>query len=507
MPRDVLFLALCWACTLSSTTLLITVGPLCARNQGASDAAAPFAVGAFLVGAAVISVPSADLFARYGRRNVFLLGCVFNLVASGLGIAAVLLHNVVLVFCATFSAGLQQGLGQFYRFAAMEVCAPDKKPKAVTLVLTGGVIAAFVGPEVGLRTAMILGKDDEYLASFIAVGVIGVVNSFLCSLPRYPPPPPAASAALLEAEQGAAPPTPPIRLSTLMLQPRCMLAVSVATLAHTSMVMLMSPLVIAMSNAGFPNELTTITLETHFFSMFAPGFLTGKVIAKLGPPTTSIIGIGIFGGAAAVNLLAPSYTGNAISMALWVVGMALCGLGWNLCFSSGTVMLASCYPPEAAARVQGANDFIIFAIAGIGSFGSGYIYDLSGGNVGQGWHALIFCVLGILGLLIGLLLVLTFALRKPSPALPMASAFGSDRDGTSMAIEPGPPSMMDPAMLASASHGLGRISRDNSVLSVFSAVSGSASRVDLRRASFSSEAVFFVSVDDESISGAVEGRD
>ena len=181
--------------------------------------------------------------------------------------------------------------------------------------------------------------------------------------------------------------------------------------------------------------------------------------------------------------------------------MALCGLGWNLCFSSGTVMLASCYPPEAAARVQGANDFIIFAIAGMGSFGSGYIYELSGGNVVQGWHELIFCVLGILGLLIGLLLVLTVALRKPSPALPMASAFGFDRDGTSMAVEPGP------AMLASASHGLGRISRDNSVLSVFSTISGSASRVDLRRASFSSEAVFFVSVDDESISGAVEGRE
>ena len=69
--------------------------------------------------------------------------------------------------------------------------------------------------------------------------------------------------------------------------------------------------------------------------------------------------------------------GGYASMVPWVVGMGLCGVAWNLCFSSGTVMLSTCYRPEDAARVQGANDFVIFAIAGAGSFGSGFLFRAS----------------------------------------------------------------------------------------------------------------------------------
>ena len=43
-----------------------------------------------------------------------------------------------------------QGFGQFYRFAAMEVCPPARKPFAVTLVLSGGVLAAFAGPQLSV---------------------------------------------------------------------------------------------------------------------------------------------------------------------------------------------------------------------------------------------------------------------------------------------------------------------------------------------------------------------
>ena len=148
-------LAMCWACTLSASTLLTAVGPLCAQHLGASTSTAPFAVGAFLMGAALISVPSAALFRRCGRRSGFLVGCVLAVASAGLGAAAVLLQEVALVFAACFAAGLAQGLGQFYRFAAMEVCTPSRKPFAVTLVLSGGVIAAFAGPELANETAAV----------------------------------------------------------------------------------------------------------------------------------------------------------------------------------------------------------------------------------------------------------------------------------------------------------------------------------------------------------------
>lgn len=53
-------------------------------------------------------------------------------------------------------------MGQFYRFAAMEV-DPSSKAIALSLVLSGGVIAAFAGPETALWTkTMLEHKYVEY---------------------------------------------------------------------------------------------------------------------------------------------------------------------------------------------------------------------------------------------------------------------------------------------------------------------------------------------------------
>ena len=81
----------------------------------------------------------------------------------------------------------------------------------------------------------------------------------------------AASELMLAVEEGVGDAPPPSLLS-LMAQPRCMLAVAMATAAHTSMVMLMSPVTLAMEAAGFPSlhagfNQVTFTLEMHFFSM------------------------------------------------------------------------------------------------------------------------------------------------------------------------------------------------------------------------------------------------
>ena len=62
----------------------------------------------------------------------------------------------------------------------------------------------------------------------------------------------------------------------------------------------------------------------------------------------------------------------------FVAGMALCGLAWNLLFSSGTILLTTLYRPEDAIRIQGANDVVIFGVAGLGSCASGPLYERGG---------------------------------------------------------------------------------------------------------------------------------
>ena len=50
--QNLVLLALCWACTLSSSTLLTSIGPLTAEQVGAPESLAPLAVACFLFGAA-----------------------------------------------------------------------------------------------------------------------------------------------------------------------------------------------------------------------------------------------------------------------------------------------------------------------------------------------------------------------------------------------------------------------------------------------------------------------
>jgi MFS family permease len=182
------------------------------------------------------------------------------------------------------------------------------------------------------------------------------------------------------------------------------MAVSVAALAQTKMIMLMSPLVLAMANRGFPTHVARVTLEAHFFAMFAPGFVSGRLIQAIGAAKTSLIGIGINAGTVAIALLVEDYSGSLRSAWSWVLSMTLLGLAWNLCFSAGTVLLVSCYEKPDAGRVQGANELLIYGASGLGSLSSGYI------NRYAGWTTLVLCVLGLVALLL-LLLGLTVKLK------------------------------------------------------------------------------------------------
>lgn len=79
---------------------------------------------------------------------------------------------------------------------------------------------------------------------------------------------------------------------------------------------------------------SSLTLQLHFLAMFGPGFVTGRVISTLGPQRTSCCG-------AFLLLIAAGTLAAGGALENFIAGMTLCGLGWNLCFTAGTLLLAS----------------------------------------------------------------------------------------------------------------------------------------------------------------------
>lgn len=267
---NIFLLAMAWALTLTTSTLLTTLGPLSAVHLDASNALAAFTIGAFLIGAAVSSVPSGWLFRKYGRLMVFLLGCFFQLVGSVLSSLAMITKDLSMLYFGCFAIGLGQGIGQFYRFSAVEVAPKDLKSRAVTYVLSGGIIAAFLGPTIANRGKNLFQTD--FLGSFVIIAVIAFMNVVVVLLVKFPKAPTAhekrqnsrslsqSSETSFTSVQSSS--SQKIRSTyEIISQPLFIISCTVATLAHTIMVMIMSNVSVCMDDHGFNFEHSALVME------------------------------------------------------------------------------------------------------------------------------------------------------------------------------------------------------------------------------------------------------
>ncbi len=85
-------------------------------------------------------------------------------------------------------------------------------------------------------------------------------------------------------------------------------------------------------------------------------------------------------------------TGDGVAQFWW--SLVLLGVGWNFLCVGGTTLLTETYRPEEKAKVQGANDFLIFAMMAVSSFSSGLIVT------GAGWEAVNLSALPMVAVLI-----------------------------------------------------------------------------------------------------------
>ncbi len=96
----------------------------------------------------------------------------------------------------------------------------------------------------------------------------------------------------------------------------------------------------------------------HVTCMFAPGFFTGKVVSRLGDTTVLGVGLGVQAVGLCVGLASLTTVGMYISL-------ALIGVGWNLAFVSGTVLLIASFSPAEKTTVTSANETLRFAVCGL----------------------------------------------------------------------------------------------------------------------------------------------
>jgi MFS family permease len=145
----------------------------------------------------------------------------------------------------------------------------------------------------------------------------------------------------------------------------------------------------------------------HVVAMFGPSFFTGHLISRFGSERVIAAGLVILAAAGAVGL-------SGVSLGHFTGALILLGLGWNFGFIGATAMLASAHAPEERGRVQGMNDFAVFALVALASLASGGLMNCSGGDAVAGWTAVNLAMAPLLALAGGVLIWFAIGTRRPA---------------------------------------------------------------------------------------------
>jgi predicted MFS family arabinose efflux permease len=359
--RNVLILAACQTLYMSGTSLMITTSPLIGQNLAPDPQWATVPLAAHHCGVMAATIPASQIMRVIGRRPGFMMATLFGMTGASIAGLAVL-EAWFWVFClGVFVVGWFNGFAVFYRFAAADISPPAFRPKAISWVLTGGLFAAVLGPQLANLTKDWI-EPVLFAGSYFSLIGVYILNLILVSFVRIPP--------LTDAERA----TSGRPLLQILAQPKCMVAVITAFVAYGVMSLLMTSTPLAMAGCGFAFSDSSLVISAHIIGMFAPSFFTGSLISKFGTLRIMLVGI-------LINVICVGVDLAGLHFLNFAVGLFLLGVGWNFMFIGATTLLTETHEPSERAKIQGFNDFLIFGTITVAAVSSGNLLHYFGWTI------------------------------------------------------------------------------------------------------------------------------
>ena len=390
--RNVLVLVAAQAILGAQMPMIFTVAGLAGQSLAPNACWATLPISAAVIGSMLTATPISAFMQRHGRRAGFAIGALGGGIGGVLGAYALSTSNFLLFVIAALFTGIYMSAQGFYRFAAADTASDAYRPKAISLVMAGGLLSAVIGPQLVKVTAetMVI----PFLGTYLAIIGLNAVGVFLFLLLDIPAPRRAAS----DAPQGRS------RLQ-LIRSPQIGVAMICATVSYALMNLVMTSSPLAVVGCGFTSGNAADVVTAHVLAMYAPSFFTGHLIARFGAERIVAIGLVILASAGAVAIA-------GVDLANFFVALVLLGIGWNFGFIGATTMLTAAQAPEERGRLQGLNDLVVFGGVTLASFSSGGLMNCSGGSVQAGWQAVNFAMLPFLVLAGGALIWLAMRPRE-----------------------------------------------------------------------------------------------
>ena len=368
--------------------MIFTIGGLAGQMLTTNLCFATLPISMIVLGSMIAATPLSWFMQSYGRRAGFLLGATAG--ATGAAICAYGLYNASfgIYLFGSLITGIYMSAQGFYRFAAADTASDAFRPKAISYVMAGGLLAAIIGPQLGNYSSMAFGAIP-FMGTYLTVMALNIVGSILFLFLDIPKPPVPAH----DAPRGRS------RLD-LLKTPVVAVAIISAMVSYALMnlVMTSTPLAVVGCGVGGETEIPAwiegvvpagtmrdqfqfiagYVVTAHVLAMYVPSFFTGHLIARHGAEKIVALGLLILAGAGAVALM-------GVDLEHFFVALILLGVGWNFGFIGATTMLAGSHAPHERGRVQGMNDLIVFGGVFMASLASGGLMNCSGTSAQAGW--------------------------------------------------------------------------------------------------------------------------
>ncbi|MFK3818573.1 MFS transporter [Pseudomonas sp. NPDC089407] len=386
MHRQVAVLASAQALFQTVSVLVMTVGGLAGAQLTAQADLATLPIATMFLGTAVAMFPASTFMAKFGRRAGFMLGAFLGVLAGLVAALGIWLGSMPILALGTFFAGTYQAFAQFYRFAASEIADDTFRPKAISLVLAGGIVAALLGPTLAHYGGDLLGP--LYMGSFVLLSVVSALGMCVLAFLRMPP----AQAAPVNTCRGRS-------WAAIVTQPTYLVALFGALTGYGIMILAMTATPLAMIHHDHSLSTAATVIQLHVLGMFLPSFFTGAIISRIGALWVMLLGLVFL-------TLHVVTTFSGLGFSSFALALALLGIGWNFLFIGGTTLLTTTYAPEEKSRAQATNDMVIFAVGLSCSFGAGGLLNIFG------WQTLNVMLLPWLGCAALAIIWLLYANRR-----------------------------------------------------------------------------------------------
>ncbi len=371
------------------------LGGLAGQLLAPNKCLATLPVTVIIVGSMLSAPLLSELMQRRGRIPGFVIGAAGGGLGSAICAWALWTGSFGLFLAGSLLTGLYMSAQGFYRFAASDGASEAYRPKAISYVMAAGLASAVLGPQLVKLTTDAL-APVPFAGAYVVAALLNLAGVWVFAWldsPRPKPPAPDGPRARSRLE--------------LLRTPRIAVAMVCAMVSFALMNLVMTSTPLAMVGCGFATAQAADVVMWHVVAMFGPSFFTGHLIARFGAEKVIAAGLVILAAAGVVAL-------SGVSLGHFTLALILLGLGWNLGFIGATAMLASAHAPEERGRVQGMNDFAVFALVALASLASGGLMNCSGGDAVAGWTAVNLAMVPLLALAGSVLIWFAIGARRPA---------------------------------------------------------------------------------------------